>query len=149
VVDDPYTYGAIAAANAMSDVYAMGGEVLFALNVVGFPEDVSAGILADILQGGADKVAEAGGVIAGGHTMYDQEPKYGLCVTGVVHPNRIIEKAGARPGDALVLTKPLGSGVILTGARVDMVAEEHLQAAVDCMLQLNRLTWRAKRASAP
>jgi selenide,water dikinase len=138
VVDDPYVFGAVAAANAMSDVYAMGGEVLFALNIAGFPEDQPPEVLAEIFRGGADKVAEAGGVIAGGHTMYDQEPKYGLCVTGVVHPDEIISKVGARPGDALVLTKALGTGIILTGARVDMVAEEHLQAAVDCMLQLNR-----------
>jgi selenide,water dikinase len=138
VVDDPYVFGAVAAANAMSDVYAMGGEVLFALNIAGFPEDQPPEVLAEIFRGGADKVAEAGGVIAGGHTMYDQEPKYGLCVTGVVHPDEIISKVGARPGDALVLTKALGTGIILTGARVDMVAEEHLQATVDCMLQLNR-----------
>jgi len=138
VVDDPYVFGAVAAANAMSDVYAMGGEVLLALNIAGFPEDQPPEVLAEIFRGGADKVAEAGGVIAGGHTMYDQEPKYGLCVTGVIHPDAIISKVGARPGDALVLTKALGTGIILTGARADMVAEEHLQAAIDCMLQLNR-----------
>lgn len=138
VVDDPYVFGAVAAANAMSDVYAMGGEVLLALNIAGFPEDQPPEVLADIFRGGADKVAEAGGVIAGGHTVYDQEPKYGLCVTGVVHPDAIISKVGARPGDALVLTKALGTGIILTGARADKVAGEHLQAAVDCMLQLNR-----------
>lgn len=122
----------------MSDIYAMGGEVLLALNIAGFPEDQPPEVLAEIFRGGADKVAEAGGVIAGGHTMYDQEPKYGLCVTGVIHPDAIISKVGARPGDALVLTKALGTGIILTGARADMVAEEHLQAAIDCMLQLNR-----------
>jgi len=138
VVDDPYVFGAVAAANAMSDVYAMGGEVLLALNIAGFPEDQPPEVLAEIFRGGADKVAEAGGVVAGGHTVYDQEPKYGLCVTGVIHPDAIISKVGARPGDALVLTKALGTGVILTGARADMVAEEHLQAAIDCMLQLNR-----------
>lgn len=122
----------------MSDIYAMGGEVLLALNIAGFPEDQPPEVLAEIFRGGADKVAEAGGVIAGGHTMYDQEPKYGLCVTGVIHPDAIISKVGARSGDALVLTKALGTGIILTGARADMVAEEHLQAAIDCMLQLNR-----------
>ena len=110
IVDDPYTYGAIAAANSMSDVYAMGGEVRFALNVVAFPDDLPAAILSEILAGGAAKVAEAGGVIAGGHTVTDDEPKYGLSVTGVIHPDRVLTKAGARPGDALFLTKPIGTG---------------------------------------
>lgn len=138
VVDDPYTFGAVAAANAMSDVYAMGGEVLFALQVAGFPEDQPAELLAEIFRGGADKVAEAGGVIAGGHTLIDAEPKYGLCVTGVVHPDRVLPKGGARPGDVLLLTKELGTGIILTAARADACAPEHLQAAVDSMLRLNR-----------
>ena len=138
VVDDPYTFGAVAAANAMSDVYAMGGEVLFALQVVGFPEDQPAELLAEIFRGGADKVAEAGGVIAGGHTLIDAEPKYGLCVTGLVRPDAILRKSGARPGDVLLLTKPLGTGIILTAARADACAPEHLQAAVESMLRLNR-----------
>src|SRR5512136_3079273 len=99
VVDDPYDFGAIAAANAMSDVYAMGGEVLLALNVAAFPDDLSQDILVQILRGGADKVLEAGALIAGGHTVLDDEPKYGLCAMGLVHPQRILTKAGARPGD--------------------------------------------------
>ncbi|MEX1254954.1 MAG: selenide, water dikinase SelD [Dehalococcoidia bacterium] len=138
VVDDPYTFGAVAAANAMSDVYAMGGDVLFALQVAGFPEDQPPETLAEIFRGGAAKVAEAGGVIAGGHTLIDAEPKYGLCVTGLVRPDAILRKGGARPGDVLLLTKPLGTGIVLTAARADECAPEHLQAAIDSMLRLNR-----------
>lgn len=138
VVDDPLTFGAIAAANAMSDVYAMGGEVLLALNIVGFPEDLDPQILAEILRGGAEKVREAGGVIAGGHTLYDAEPKYGLAVTGTINPNRVFSKAGARPGDALVLTKPLGTGIVLTAARDGRDPEHHADVAVASMLALNR-----------
>ncbi len=138
VVDDPYNYGAIAAANAMSDVYAMGGEVLFALNVAAFPEDLPAEIISAILQGGAEKVVEAGGVIVGGHTVIDREPKYGLCVTGIGDPSQIATKGQARPGDLLVLTKPLGTGVITTAHKAGQVEEAHLQAAVDSMLTLNR-----------
>ena len=138
VVDDPYTYGAVAAANAMSDVYAMGGEVLLALQVVGFPEDQPAEILAEIFRGGAEKVAEAGGVIVGGHTLLDEEPKYGLSVTGTVHPDEILRKSGAQPGDVLLLTKALGTGIVLTAAGADECAPEHLQATVDSMLRLNR-----------
>jgi selenide,water dikinase len=138
VVDDPYTFGAVAAANAMSDVYAMGGEVLFALQVAGFPEDQPPQVLAEIFRGGAEKVAEAGGVIAGGHTLIDAEPKYGLCVTGAVDPRRVLRKAGARPGDVLVLGKALGTGIVLTAARADACDPEHLRAATDSMLRLNR-----------
>jgi selenide,water dikinase len=138
VVDDPYTYGAIAAANAMSDVFAMGGEVVLALNIVAFPQDLSPDILSEILRGGAAKVAEAGGVIAGGHTIYDKEPKYGLCVMGIVHPDHIISTAGAKPGDALYLTKPLGTAIILTAAELDMADPAHVRAAIDSMLALNR-----------
>jgi selenide,water dikinase len=138
VVDDPYTFGAIAAANAMSDVYAMGGEVLMALNIAAFPQDLDPSILARIFHGGAEKVSEAGGVIAGGHTVYDVEPKYGLAVTGLVHPDRVIAKAGARPGDALVLTKPLGTGIVLTAARDDRDTARHADAAIASMLALNR-----------
>ena len=121
VVDDPYAYGQIAAANALSDVYAMGGEPLFALNLAGFPDDLDLDILGRIFQGGADKVIEAGAVIAGGHTVTDEEPKYGLAVTGQVHPDRIFTKAGAEPGDLLVLTKPIGTGVITTAHKRDCV----------------------------
>ena len=138
VVDDPYTYGAVAAANAMSDVYAMGGEVLLALQVVGFPEDLPLEILTEIFRGGAEKVAEAGGIIVGGHTLFDEEPKYGLAVTGTVHPGEILRKAGAQPGDVLLLTKALGTGVVLTASQEDACAPEHLQATVDSMLRLNR-----------
>jgi selenide,water dikinase len=138
VVDDPYTFGAIAAANAMSDIYAMGGEVLFALQVAGFPDDQPPELLAEIFRGGAEKVAEAGGVIAGGHTIIDAEPKYGLCVTGTVRPDALLPKGDARPGDVLLLTKPLGTGIVLTAAREDACAPHHLRAAVDSMLQLNR-----------
>jgi len=138
VVDDPWQYGAIAAANAMSDVYAMGGEVLLALNVTCFPEDLDPAVLGRILEGGAAKVAEARGVIAGGHTLYDAEPKYGLAVTGLVRPDAVIAKSGARPGDALVLTKPLGTGVVLTAARDGRDGAGYATAAVESMLALNR-----------
>jgi len=138
VVDDPYVFGAVAAANAMSDVFAMGGEVVLALNVVGFPEDAPAEILAEILRGGAAKVAEAGGAIAGGHTVYDREPKYGLCVMGTVDPRKLIRRSGALPGDALVLTKPLGTAIVLTAEEVNMAEPAHVQAAIDSMLALNR-----------
>jgi selenide,water dikinase len=138
IVDDPYTYGAIAAANALSDVYAMGARPILALAIAAFPEDLPAAVLAAILQGGADKVAEAGAVIAGGHTVVDKEPKYGLSVTGLVHPARITPKAGARPGDRLLLTKPLGTGVISTAHKHGVVGEDELAAAVASMLHLNR-----------
>jgi selenide,water dikinase len=138
VVDDPYVFGAVAAANAMSDVYAMGGEVVLALNIVAFPEDLPASMLVEILRGGADKVAEGGGVVAGGHTLYDKEPKYGLCVMGIVHPQGIFTRGGARPGDVLLLTKALGTGIILTAAREEKVEPEHLESAVQSMLLLNR-----------
>jgi len=138
VVDDAWTYGAIAAANAMSDVYAMGGEVVLCLNIAGFPEDLPPEIMTDVFRGGADKVAEAGGIIAGGHTVIDAEPKYGLSVMGLVHPKQVMSKEGARPGDALVLTKALGTGLILTAAKRDLVEQAHLDAAVASMLTLNR-----------
>lgn len=138
VVDDPYTYGGIAAANALSDIYAMGAEPLFALNIVAFPGDLPLEILSQILEGGADKTADAGIVVAGGHTVTDDEPKFGLIVTGSIHPDRILTKAGARPGDTLYLTKPLGTGVITTALKQRAAEEEHAQAAVESMLALNR-----------
>jgi selenide,water dikinase len=147
LVDDPYDYGAIAATNAMSDVYAMGGEVLLALNVSAFPDDLPVETVARILRGGADKVAEAGAVIAGGHTIRDAEPKYGLCVIGSVHPGRILTKGGARPGDVLFLTKPLGTGLIATAAMSDEASQEHLAAAVASMTRLNRDASRIARES--
>jgi selenide,water dikinase len=143
VVDDPYDYGAIAAANALSDVYAMGGEPLFALNLAAFPEDLPEEVMAAILRGGAEKVREAGAVIAGGHTITDREPKYGLSVAGVVHPARLMTRGGARPGDALVLTKPLGAGVITTANKNDKADPDHVRAAVASMSRLNRAAARA------
>src|SRR5229473_828039 len=147
IVDDPYTYGAIAAANSMSDVYAMGGEVLFALNVAGFPRELSKSIIAAIFRGGADKVREAGGVIAGGHTVVDAEPKYGLCVTGRVHPDRILIKGGLRPGDRVFLSKPLGTGVITTAAKNGAASSDVLAGAVASMLRLNRVAAEVARDS--
>jgi selenide, water dikinase len=138
VVDDPYTFGAIAAANALSDIYAMGGRPIMALAVAGFPEEMPPQVIAAILQGGADKVAEAGAVVAGGHTVVDKEPKYGLCVTGLVDPARATAKARAQPGDALLLTKPLGTGVITTALKRGEAEPAHLAAAVASMLRLNR-----------
>jgi selenide, water dikinase len=138
VVDDPYTWGAIAAANAMSDVYAMGGQVLFALAIAGFPRELSKAIVTEVFRGGADKVAEAGGVIAGGHTVVDAEPKYGLCVTGRVDPARILVKGGLVAGDRLFLSKPLGTGVIVTAAKSDAADAAALDGAVRSMLRLNR-----------
>ena len=117
-VDDPYWFGQISAANSISDVYSMGGKPVTALNVVMFPsKQLDMGVLKDILRGGHDKVVEAGASLVGGHTVDDEEPKYGLCVNGVVHPDRVITNAGSRPGDALILTKPLGSGVLFNAVR--------------------------------
>ncbi len=138
VVDDPYTFGSIAAANALSDVYAMGGEVLFALNLAAFPEDLDRAILSEILRGGAEKVFEAGAIITGGHTVSDKEPKYGLAVTGLVHPAHILTKGGAQPGDWLVLTKPLGVGLITTALKQQAAEPAHVEAAVKSMGLLNR-----------
>jgi len=138
VVDDPYDYGAIAAANAMSDIYAMGGEVVLALNITTFPPDLPPAILSEILRGGAEKVAEAGGVIAGGHTVDDKEPKYGLSVMGLIHPDRILTKADARPGDVLLLTKPLGVGILTTVLKAGVADPAHVAPAIASMKRLNR-----------
>lgn len=138
VVDDPYTYGAIAAANAMSDVYAMGGEVVLALNIAAFPQGLPPDVQTEILRGGAEKVAEAGGVIAGGHTIWDEEPKYGLSVLGRVHPGRIFRKDGLEPGDVLFLTKPLGTGTILSAARDGKAEAGWVEGAIASMTRLNR-----------
>ena len=145
VVDDPWTWGAVAAVNAMSDVYAMGGEVLFALAVAGFPRDFDKKVIAEVFRGGAEKVAEAGGVVAGGHTVIDPEPKYGLCVTGRVHPERIFIKGGLRPGDRLFLSKPLGTGVVTTAAKDEAAPPEVVDEAVASMLRLNRVAARVAR----
>lgn len=145
VVDDPYDYGAIAAANALSDVYAMGGRVLFAVNLVAFPDDLDPAILREVLRGGAEKVAEAGGVIAGGHSVTDREPKYGLAVTGIVHPAAVMVKGGARPGDTLLLTKPLGTGLVTTALKQGVAGAGDLAAAVASMKRLNRTAAEAAR----
>ncbi len=145
VVDDPYAFGAIAAANAMSDVYAMGGEVLMAINVVAWPDNLEPAILSEVLQGGADIVAQADAVIAGGHTVTDNEPKYGLAVTGTVHPDHILTKGGAQPGDYLLLGKPLGTGLITTAHKREQVETSDLDAALKSMMQLNRRASQALR----
>jgi selenide,water dikinase len=147
IVDDPYTWGAVAAANAMSDVYAMGGEVLFALAVAGFPRELPTALIAEVFRGGADKVAEAGGVVAGGHTVVDAEPKYGLCVTGRAHPERLLLKGGLAAGQRLFLSKPLGTGVIATAAKADAAPAEILAGAVESMLRLNRAAAQVALAS--
>jgi len=138
IVDDPRTYGEIAAANALSDVFAMGGRVLFALSVAAIPEDLPRDAFRAILDGAAGVVREAGGILAGGHTIRDPEPKYGLAVVGVVHPDRLLRKGGARPGDILVLTKPLGTGLLVSGRRQGRTSDADLAAAVDSMRRLNR-----------
>lgn len=143
VVDDPYTFGQIAAANSLSDVYAMGGEPALALNIIGFPNCLSPDIMAEILKGGADKVMEAGATIAGGHSVEDDEPKYGMCVTGFIHPDKIFKNFGARPGDVLILTKPLGTGIINTAYKAGMCSENAEAKAVHAMASLNK---NAKRA---
>lgn len=164
VVDDPWTFGAIAAVNAMSDVYAMGGEVLFCLNIAGFPTDLPAESVAQVFAGGAAKVREAGAAITGGHTITSPEPFYGLSVTGLIHPDRILRKGGARPGDRLYLTKPLGTGVVTTAAKLTGPGESaahrqerrdqdkpdldarHLDAAIASMLRSNRAAAQAAQA---
>ncbi len=139
IVDDPYCYGQIAAANALSDVYAMGGKPYCALNIVGFPKELfPMEVLAAILSGGRDKTAEADVVIVGGHTISDAELKYGLAVTGLVHPNKILTNAGARPGDILFLTKPIGSGTITTQLKAGKGSEEMIRTACEVMGRLNR-----------
>ena len=138
IVDDAYASGAIGAANAMSDVYAMGGEVLFALNIAAWPEDAPLAQLERVFQGATDKVAEAGAVIAGGHTVLDREPKYGLAVTGRVHPERMLLKSRLRAGDALWLTKPIGTGVLTTAHKNGDLDAADLASAIASMVALNR-----------
>lgn len=130
VADDPYDFGQIAAANALSDVYAMGGEPKTALNIVAFPKEMDTEILGEILKGGADKVLEAGAVLAGGHTIQDDTPKYGLSVTGFVHPAKFWKNYGAQTGDKLILTKPLGTGIVNTAIKADLVSEEARETAL-------------------
>jgi selenide,water dikinase len=138
VVDDPYDYGAIAAANGLSDVYAMGGQPFLALNVAALPPDLPSEISSEILRGGAEKAREAGVVIAGGHTVQDKEPKYGLVAVGFVDPARMLTKSGARPGDKLVLSKPLGFGVITTALKRELAEASDVAEAVSWMKRLNR-----------
>ena len=138
LVDDARTFGEIAAANALSDVFAMGGRVLFALSIAAFPEDLPRDTMAAIFDGAASKVREAGGSLAGGHTIRDPEPKYGLAVVGVARPDRLLRKGGARPGDALLLTKRLGTGLLVSGHRQGKATEADFGAAIDQMRTLNR-----------
>jgi selenide,water dikinase len=138
IVDDPRTFGRIAAANALSDIYAMGGKPLTAMNLVGFPSCLEHDILVEILKGGAEKVHEADAVIVGGHTVEDDEPKYGLAVTGLVDPQKLITTVGANPGDILVLTKPLGSGILATALKGEVIKEEQMVEAIRDMETLNR-----------
>lgn len=165
IVDDPWTYGAIAAANSMSDVYAMGGEVVICLNIAGFPEALDSEVVGQILAGGAAKVREAGGIIAGGHTVTNPEPFYGLSVTGMIAPDALMRKGGARPGDQLYLTKPLGTGIVTTAAKLTGPGERralrlarratgkpdadpaHVQSAIESMLRLNRSAAQAAQAA--
>jgi selenide,water dikinase len=137
VVDDPYLFGQIAAANALSDVYAMGGQPILAMNIVGFPSCLEAEILSQILQGGADKVKEAGASLCGGHTVVDEEPKYGLSVTGTVHPDNLLSNSGIKEGDLILLTKPLGTGVMVSAIKGGFTKSDENNPAVKSMLTLN------------
>jgi selenide,water dikinase len=138
LVDDPRTFGEIAAANALSDVFAMGGRVLFAMAIAAFPEDLPRDAMTAIFEGAAAKVREAGGTLAGGHTIRDTEPKYGLAVVGVAHPDRLFRKGGAQVGDLLLLTKPLGTGLLISGQRQGRTASADLESATEQMRRLNR-----------
>lgn len=138
MVEDPYIFGQIAAANALSDIYAMGGDVKTALNIVCFPESMDLNILGQILLGGSEKVKEAGGILAGGHSIADQEVKYGLSVTGVIHPDKIFSNNGCQEGDLLLLTKPLGVGIICTASRIGEASKGAMDLAVKSMTALNK-----------
>ena len=148
MVDTPYLFGQIAAANSLSDVYAMGGKPITALNITTFPTcSMDTGILKDILAGGADKIKEAEAVLLGGHTVEDNEPKYGLSVTGVVHPNHIISNSSAKPGDLLILTKPLGTGIITTALKGEFVTEKEIADVINAMACLNKFACSAMIAA--
>lgn len=138
ITDDPYEFGLIAAANSLSDVYAMGGKPLVAMNVVGFPAELAVEMLGDVLKGGYDKAMEAGCLIVGGHTVDDAEPKYGLSVVGLVEPGKEVSNANAQPGDVLVLTKPIGTGIIATGAKAGTTPDDIMKQAVETMAELNK-----------
>ena len=149
VVDDPYDFGRIAASNALSDVYAMGGVPKLAMNLLAIPSCLGAEVAGAILAGGADKAVEAGAVIAGGHSIEDQEPKYGMCVTGFARPEDILTNSGARPGDLLVLTKALGTGILTTGAKAELLSEAEYRSMVELMASLNRLAQAAMMPARP
>lgn len=138
IVDDPYMFGQIAAANSLSDVYAMGGEPKIALNIVGFPSCLDPSVLGEILAGGADKVKEAGAVLVGGHSVQDDEPKYGLCVSGFVHPDKIFKNYGCKVGDVLILTKQIGNGIINTAIKAEMASERAIKEVTVAMASLNK-----------
>ena len=139
VVDDPYLFGQIAAANALSDIYAMGGTAKVAMNIVAFPNCLSPSVLGDIMKGGADKVAESGALLIGGHSIQNDVPLYGLSVTGFVHPEKIQKNYGAKEGDILIITKQVGTGIVSTAAKVDMASKEAEEEAIKVMTTLNRL----------
>ena len=147
IVDDPYLFGAIAAANSLSDVYAMGGVPITSLSILAWPRDSDIEDLGQILLGGADKMKEAGCVILGGHSVADDEPKFGYAVTGTVHPSRVLANAGARPGDALVFTKAIGTGVIATALKQGTASTEHIDASIVSMLTLNNSACAAMLAT--
>lgn len=138
IVDDPFNFGEISAANSLSDVYAMGGIPLVALNIVGFPSDLDKGILTEILKGGYSKAEEAGVLILGGHTVVDAEPKYGLAVTGTVNPGSQITNSGSKPGDVLILTKPIGTGIITTAGKQNKVSSDLISQGIEVMSRLNK-----------
>ena len=147
IVDDPYTFGQITAANALSDIYAMGATPKTALNIVGFPvETMDKSILQDILQGGISKIEEAGAVLAGGHSVKDDELKYGLSITGIVHPEKIFSNQGAQPGDKLILTKALGTGVLGTALKRKLASDMQVNAMVESMVQLNKIAAEEARS---
>jgi selenide,water dikinase len=147
IVDDPYVFGQIAAANALSDVYAMGADPLTALNIVGFPKgQMEMAVLTDLIRGGLERAAAADTVVIGGHTIIDPELKYGMAITGVVHPDKVVRNTGARAGDALVLTKPLGTGIVTTALKQRKASRSHVRAAVQSMVTLNRAASSAMRA---
>jgi selenide,water dikinase len=137
IVDGPFEYGAIAAANALSDVYAMGARPLFAVAIAAFPEDLDPSIVSTVFRGGVAKCAEAGVPVVGGHTIKDEEPKYGLSVTGIVHPEKLVRNDSGRDGDVLILTKPLGTGILTTARRNDVIGDDELAPAIESMLRLN------------
>lgn len=138
IVDDPFIFGQIAAANSLSDVYAMGGEPKLALNIIGFPNCLDPSVMSEILKGGADKVKEAGAILAGGHSITDDEPKYGLCVTGFVHPDKIFKNYGAQSGDVLILTKQIGTGIVNTAVKAEFADKSAVDEAITVMTSLNK-----------